>query len=151
MSSRGGAPYVTLQKYSFTPKFGYLLFCNPTHEGAETANRWETTNNKPHGPIVTIGQSEVGISSQITFITLFSRRCKALLHLLPASANCANILGRPKPFSWGMGFSGFWAMTWSSPPPTSQWVFLLNNLKKISVSYHKWKNTQKTFMVIRWL
>jgi hypothetical protein len=39
MSSRG-ALYVTLQKYSFASKFGYLLFCNPTHEEAETANRW---------------------------------------------------------------------------------------------------------------
>jgi hypothetical protein len=55
MSSRWCSPYVTLPKYSFKSKFDYLLFCNPTLEEAETANRRETTISKPHGPIVMIG------------------------------------------------------------------------------------------------
>ncbi len=34
----------------------------------ETANRWETTNSKPAGPIIMIGQSETWTSSQTIFI-----------------------------------------------------------------------------------
>ncbi len=89
-------------------KFGYLLFCNPTHEEVQIGGRLLIANHMDQS--LWVAHSEVGISSQIIFITLFSRRCKALVHFLPASANCANMLGRPKPFSRGMGFSGFWAM-----------------------------------------
>jgi hypothetical protein len=42
------------------------------------------------------------------------------------------MLGRPKPFSWGMGFSGFWAMVLGQALPHLPVGFLLNNLKKIS-------------------
>jgi hypothetical protein len=46
-------------------------------------------------PIVMISQLESGISSQIIFITLFFRKCWALLCLSPASAaNCAKMLGQ---------------------------------------------------------
>jgi hypothetical protein len=109
MSSRGGALRMSpFQNIPSRPSLVIYFFCNPAHEEAETANRWETTISKPHGPIVTIGQSEVGISSHIIFITLFSCRCKALLCLLPASTNCANILGRPKTiFHEEWGFLGF--------------------------------------------
>jgi hypothetical protein len=56
-------------------KFGYLTFCNPAHgteTETETANRWETTNSKPLGLIIMIGQSQTGTNSQIIFIALFS-------------------------------------------------------------------------------
>ncbi len=57
----------------FTSKFSYLLFCNPTQKTEPgTANRWGTTNSKPHGPIIMMGQSETLITSQVLFITLFS-------------------------------------------------------------------------------
>jgi hypothetical protein len=63
---------VTLQKYFSHPS---LVFCKPIYKTkTETANRWETTNSKPPGPIIMIGQSETGSSSQIIFITLFSGR-----------------------------------------------------------------------------
>jgi hypothetical protein len=49
---------VTLQKYfSQTSLIIYLLFSNPAHKTKTGITyRWETTNNKPHGPIVMIGQ-----------------------------------------------------------------------------------------------
>jgi hypothetical protein len=65
-----------LAKIFFTSKLSYLFFSNP----ANTPNRWGTTNSKPPGPIIMMGQSETLISSQITFITLFSagaERCCA--------------------------------------------------------------------------
>jgi hypothetical protein len=48
-----------------------------------------TTHSKQPGPIIMFGQSKAGSTDQIIFITLFSSMCTALLHLLPASANCA--------------------------------------------------------------
>jgi hypothetical protein len=62
----------------------------------ETTNRWGTTNSKPPGPIITMGQSETLNSSQIIFITLFS-----------AGANCAIILSQnhfPEPNSHVLTF-----------------------------------------------
>jgi hypothetical protein len=59
-------------KIFLTSKFSYLPFFNPTHQNKTgTANRWETTNSKPPGPITMIGQSQTGSGSQIIFITLF--------------------------------------------------------------------------------
>jgi len=60
-------------KYIFTCKFSYLFFCNPTHKTETgTANRWETTNSKPPGQIIMMGQSETLSSSQIITLLLFS-------------------------------------------------------------------------------
>ncbi len=59
-----------------TSKFSYLLFSKPSHKTKiGTANRWETTNSRALGPIIMIGQSETGSSSQIIFITHFSGKC----------------------------------------------------------------------------
>ncbi len=46
-------------KIFFTSKFSYTLCSNPTHK-TETgiANSWGTTNSKPAGPIIMMGQSE---------------------------------------------------------------------------------------------
>jgi hypothetical protein len=58
-------------KIFFTSKFSYLFICNPTHKTETgTANRWGTTNSKPPGPIIMMGQSETLTSTQIVFITL---------------------------------------------------------------------------------
>jgi hypothetical protein len=60
----------------FISKFSYLLSNNPTHktETGTEANKWETTNSEPAGPIIMIHQSEKLMNSQITFITLFCAR-----------------------------------------------------------------------------
>jgi hypothetical protein len=83
------------------------FFATPTHEEAETANKWETTISKPHGPIVMIGQSEVGISSQIIFITLFSCRCKALLRLYQPQQIVQTCWAGQNHFHEEWGFLGF--------------------------------------------
>jgi hypothetical protein len=48
--------------YSFTFKFSYLLFCNPTHKTETgTANRWGDYllgNDKPLGPIIMMGPDQ---------------------------------------------------------------------------------------------
>jgi hypothetical protein len=50
---------VTLQKYFSHPSLVIYLFSNPNNKSETgTANRWETTNSKPTGQIVMIGQLE---------------------------------------------------------------------------------------------
>jgi hypothetical protein len=55
-----GAQYVvTLQKYFSHPSLVMHSFGNPTNKtGTGITNRWGTTNNKPLGPIIMMGQSE---------------------------------------------------------------------------------------------
>ncbi len=53
----------------------FIIFENNYNEcriGQGTRVRWETTNSKPPGRIVMMGQSEILSSSHIVFITLFS-------------------------------------------------------------------------------
>jgi len=90
-------------KKVFTSKFSYILLWNPTHKSDKTetgiANTWGTTNSKPSGPIIMMGQSEIVISSQIIFITLFSagaQHCCAFYQ--PRQSICTYAV--PKPFSW---------------------------------------------------
>jgi hypothetical protein len=46
-------------KIFFTSKFIYVLVCNPTHKTENgTPNWWGTTNSKPPGPIIMVGESE---------------------------------------------------------------------------------------------
>jgi hypothetical protein len=71
-SISNSAQNVTLQKYFSHPSL-VLLFSN--HTKTRTANRWEITNSKAPGRIITICQSETGSSCQIISITLFSSRC----------------------------------------------------------------------------
>jgi hypothetical protein len=60
------------EKIFFTTKVSYVLFCNPTNKTETgTSNRWGTTNSKPHGPIIMMGQSKTRTSTQIIFITFF--------------------------------------------------------------------------------
>ncbi len=62
---------MTLQKCFSHPSLVIHFFFNLTHKSKTgTANRWETTNSKPLEPIIMIGQSERGSTSQILFITL---------------------------------------------------------------------------------
>ncbi len=55
---------------------------------------WETTNSKLPTPILTVGQLEIGINSQIVFIALFSGSCYGLLCHLQTSGNCAKMLNQ---------------------------------------------------------
>jgi hypothetical protein len=88
MSISSSAPYVTQQKVFFPSKFSYLLFCNPTHKTKTgTANRWGSTNSKPPGPIIMMGQSETVITSRIIFYYTLFWRCTSLLCHSPATAN----------------------------------------------------------------
>ncbi len=51
-----------------------------------------TTNSELPGPIIMIDQSEILNRSQVQFNTLFFLRCKTVLHLLPATASCMNLV-----------------------------------------------------------
>jgi hypothetical protein len=78
-------PYVILQKIILTSKSSYLLFSNPTHKlklKSGTANRWETINSKPPGPIIMIGQSETGsnIRSYLSHSSLAGVRLCCAFH-----------------------------------------------------------------------
>jgi hypothetical protein len=53
-------------KWFLLSKFSYLLFSKSTHKTKiGTTNRWEITNSNPPGPIIMIGESETGSTSQI--------------------------------------------------------------------------------------
>jgi hypothetical protein len=82
-----------------TSKFSFLFHPYTYLTETETVNSWETTNNKPPGPIIMIHQLERGSTNQIRFITLFSCRCKALLRLLLASPTCVQY-AQPNLFCW---------------------------------------------------
>jgi len=57
LKEASGAECVTLQKYFPHLSLGYLFFCNPTHKTeTDAVDRWETTNSKPLGPIITCMQ-----------------------------------------------------------------------------------------------
>jgi hypothetical protein len=57
-------------KIFFTSKFSYLLFSNLTHKTETGTTNWSgTTNSKPPGSIIMIGQSEMLTTSQIICIT----------------------------------------------------------------------------------
>ncbi len=108
---------VILQKDFFTSKFGgYLLFCSqqpPIKTKTETANRWETTNSKPPEPIIMIDQSEIGNSSEIIFVALFSKRL--LGFAVPFNSHSNKVWKKnagPKLFCWAkpacFDFSFIW-------------------------------------------
>ncbi len=69
--------YGTLQKYISHP--GLVMYSSfatpPMKTKTGTANRWQTTDSKPPGPGIMMGQSETLSSSHIIFITLFSAGC----------------------------------------------------------------------------
>jgi hypothetical protein len=94
-----GAQYVTLQKYFSHPGFIYFFSCTLTDTTeTETANRCETTNSKPPGRIIMIGQSETGRSSEIVFITLSFTTYSFVAPFYQPQQKCANMQER-KSFS----------------------------------------------------
>jgi hypothetical protein len=65
-----------MRKYFSHPSFTYLLFSNPTHKPENgTANRWETTNSNPPGPIKQSGKSQHMLGFAVPFTGL-SILCK---------------------------------------------------------------------------
>jgi hypothetical protein len=65
-----------MQKYFSLPSLLCFTFCNPTNKTETgTANSWGgSTNSKPPGPIIMMGESDTGTTSQFMIITLFSGR-----------------------------------------------------------------------------
>jgi hypothetical protein len=58
-------------KNIFHIQVSYLLCSNPAHKTETgTANRWGTTNSKPHGPFIMMGQSKTLSRTQMMFIIL---------------------------------------------------------------------------------
>jgi hypothetical protein len=56
-----GAQNVTLQEYFSYQSSVIYLFSNPAHKTKTgTGNRWQTTNSKPPGQIIKIGQNREG-------------------------------------------------------------------------------------------
>jgi hypothetical protein len=81
------AQYVTLQKYFSYPSLVIYLFPTPPIElklGLQIGGRLVIAKH--------LDQSQTGSSSQITFITLFSSRCSALLCHLPTLLNSTQML-----------------------------------------------------------
>ncbi len=75
-------------KVFFTSNFSDLhLAIPPAKNETGTVNRWGTTNSKPHGPIIMMGQSETLSSSHITFSTLFSATCTTVF-AGPLTSHC---------------------------------------------------------------
>jgi hypothetical protein len=69
------AQFLTLHIYFSHPSLVvyFVAPCNPTPQTEiGTAQWWGTTNSKPPGPIMMIGQSKTLTSSEITFTTLSS-------------------------------------------------------------------------------
>ncbi len=63
-------------KMFLTSKFSDLLFRKLTYKTQRgDCKQVGTTNSKPPGSIIMIGQSKTGSRNQIMFITLFSSRC----------------------------------------------------------------------------
>jgi hypothetical protein len=91
---------VTLQKYFSHPSLVIYFFATPPKKTElGTANRWGTTNSKPPGLIIMIGQSETLSSSQIIFITLFSPGAQPWCACYLATGNLCHY-AEPKSFSW---------------------------------------------------
>ncbi len=78
------AQYATRCKKTFTSKFQLCYSCTTPPIKLKlvcTTNRWGTSNSKPPGQIIMMGQSETLSSNQIIFITLFPasvQRCCAV-------------------------------------------------------------------------
>jgi hypothetical protein len=80
--------YVTLHKYFSHPSLVIYFLSTPHIKlklGLQIGARLLIANH--------LDQSETRSSSQIIFITLFSCMCTALMCILPASANCAKLVG----------------------------------------------------------
>ncbi len=87
------------RKFFSHPSFSYLLFFATSPMKLKLANKWESTNSKPPGPIITIGQLETRTSSQIQFITLFLWQVHTLAAPFTSLSNPCKYAW-PKPISW---------------------------------------------------
>jgi len=94
-----------LAKIFFTSEFSYLLFCNSTHKtetGTQQISNGGTTDSKPHGPIIMMGQSRTLSSSHIIFITFVSAGAQHWLLVGWSFTSHGKLYNyaEPKPFSW---------------------------------------------------
>jgi hypothetical protein len=95
------AEHVTLRKYFSHPSLVMHSFATPQIKlklgqqiGIGTANRWGTTNSKPHGPFIMMGPIR-NTEQHVDYIyyTLFCR-CTALLPLVAPTVTCAVMLSQ---------------------------------------------------------
>ncbi len=103
---------MTLKKYYFShPSFSYLLFRNPTYKTeTETANTWGwelLIANHLDQSLWWMGQSDTLISSQITFITLFSAGAHNCCAFYESHCKLLYNYAEPKPFCWAK-LAHFW-------------------------------------------
>jgi hypothetical protein len=86
---------VTLHNYFSHPSLLIYFFANPTHKTETgTANTQGTSNSKPPGLIITMGQLETLGSSPIILLHSFLQVHVALVRLSPATANHAIMLSQ---------------------------------------------------------
>ncbi len=58
-----------LAKIILTFKFYFYFFGNSNNKiETKIANRWEIINNKPHGPIIMIGQFETRNNNHMSYL-----------------------------------------------------------------------------------
>jgi len=72
------AQYVTLQIYFSHPSLVTYFFTTPPMKLIVGLQKGKNPNSKPPVQIIMTDQSKTKIRSQIIFITLYSRRCRAL-------------------------------------------------------------------------
>jgi hypothetical protein len=88
---------VNQQKYfSHSSPVIYFFPTRPIKLKLGLQNGWETTNSKAQEPVIMIGQSETGSTSQIIFITLLWQVLGFVVPFTSLSKLCKN--AGPKPF-----------------------------------------------------
>ncbi len=97
----------------------------------EISNRWETTNSKPHGPIIVIDHLKTWRSNQIIFIMLFVSMCTTLLLLLPDLSKLGQ--SEPAPTSApSIGCPLLFICGWSSTQLTFGFILVTNSVEEWS-------------------
>ncbi len=146
MSSHGALRMSPCQKYSFTVQVWLFTFLQP--HPWRSANRWETTNSKPHGPIVMSGpfRSRDQQSDHI-YYTLLSQ-VQSFGALFTSLSKLCKHVGQAKTIFTRNGF--FWVLSHEVSRELSG--FLTQQSKEnFSFLPDMWKNCQKTLVVIQWL
>jgi hypothetical protein len=100
-SISSSAQYVTLQKYFSHPSIVLLTFLepHPRYWNSDNKQVGGTTNSKPLGPIIMMGQSETLRSCQIMFITHFPTGAHCCCAIYQRYCKLCNYV-EPKLFSW---------------------------------------------------
>jgi hypothetical protein len=75
-------------KIILTSKFSYSLFSNPTHKTKiGTANRWDTTTNKPAGQLLLLVNLKEGAAVRLYLMNTSLAGVRLCSTFAPVSAN----------------------------------------------------------------